>query len=63
MTQHSTSAQARYVAWARKGMCTWFAARKRAVQLWQDGMKVPEICQAVSLSKQGLWKWIRRFED
>ena len=62
MTQHSTSAQARYVAWARKGMCTWFAARKRAVQLWQDGMTVRGICKALRVSKQWLWKWIKRFQ-
>lgn len=63
MTHHSTSAQARYVAWARKGMCTWFAARKRAVQLWRDGMAISAICAGLGVAKQWLHKWIRRFRD
>lgn len=63
MTHHETSAHAQYVAWARKGMASWYSARKRAVQLWRDGMKVPAICEALRVSKQWLWKWIKRFQQ
>lgn len=62
MTHHQTSVPARYVEWARKGICTWFSARKHVVQLYRDGMDVAQICLAVGVDRQWMHKWIGRFK-
>lgn len=63
MTQQQADAQARYVAWARKGIRPWYSARKRAVQMHRDGHEVPEICRLLGVDRQWLHKWIRRFRE